>query len=708
MVDVLDLSNNSLDGTVPVTFGHLRAPRFLNVEANNLGGELHFLGALSNCMHLQLLDIAKNSFMGSIPDGVGNFSNKLQILYAHENQLSGRLPAMMANISGLLAISLYGNQLSQMIPAEIMLMENLQILNLRDNLLVGVIPTEVGMLRSLVELHLYNNKFIGPIPDGIGNLSNLQSLILSQNNLSSSIPNSLWHLKNLILLYLSGNSLTGMLPVDTGSVQVIDQVDLSTNHLSGAIPISLGQLQTLTYFNLSHSMLQDSIPDSLSKLTSLVTLDLSDNSFSGTIPNSLANLTYLRDLNFSFNKLEGQIPTGGVFSNITLDSLMGNGALCGLPHLGFSPCASNSQTAKLHILKYLLPSITAFVICIIVLSLIFKGKFKTPKEGSAEPPTMVDAVNHILVSYHEIVHATRNFSRDNLIGVGSFGKVFKGRLSDGLMVAIKVLNLESEQASKSFDVECQALRMVRHRNLVRIISTCSNPDFKALVLQYMHNGSLETLMHSKDRPHLGFLKRLDIMLDVAMALEYLHHHHSDVILHCDLKPSNVLLDEEFTAHLADFGIAQLLIGDETSIISASMPGTVGYMAPEYGSIGKASRKSDVFSYGIMLLEVFTGKRPTDPTLVGELSQRQWVLDAFPNRITEVIDPDLLQEEKADGFGAISTCSNADFSTLDICVVSIVELGLLCSNESPDRRIPMNEVVNKLKKIRTDYNSQFDE
>ncbi|CAL4887705.1 unnamed protein product [Urochloa decumbens] len=536
IIDTLDLSHNQLDGTVPVTFGHLRVLRFLNIEANNLGGELHFLGALSNCRNLQLLDIAMNSFVGSIPDGVGNFSNKLQKLYAQDNQISGSLPAMMANVSGLISILLSGNQLGQTIPWEIMLMENLQSLNLKNNLMVGVIPTEVGMLRSLIELHLDANKFIGSIPDGIG----------------------------------------------------------------------------------------------------------------------------------------------------------------------FSPCASNSRSTKLHILKYVLPSIAAFAIAITVLSLIFKEKLMTPKET----PTTVDAVNNILVSYHEITRATRNFSRENLIGVGSFGKVFRGQLSDGLMVAIKVLNMEQERASKSFDVECQALRMARHRNLVRIISTCSNADFKALVLQYMRNGSLEALLHSGGRPHLGFLKRLDIMLDVAMALEYLHHHHFDVILRCDLKPSNVLLDEEFVGHLADFGVAKLLLGDETSIVSASMPGTIGYMAPEYGSIGKASRKSDVFSYGIMLLEVFTGKRPTDPKFVGELSLRQWVLDAFPTRIAEVTDPDLLQEEKTNAFGDISTCSTAasTCNTLDSCVVSITELGLLCSSESPDRRIPMNEVVKKLKRIRTDYNS----
>lgn len=689
---IIEMGINAFSGFIPNNLGNLRFLRRFFVGENNLTREsssleLSFFTSLAHCRHLEIVQISLNQFHGILPASLGNLSTSLQVLEAFGCNLMGNIPSGIGNLSSLEEVSLDSNELTGFIPPTLGKLKSLERLYLKHNSLGGSIPNDLCQCIKLGDIYLSGNQLYGPIPSCLGEHKPLRSLYLDSNNLSSTIPLTLWSLTDLIGLNLSMNSLSGYMSLDIGKLKVISQLDLSWNQLSGDIPSTIGSAQTLVTLFLAHNKLQGLIPESLGNLINLEFLDLSINNLSGGIPKSLEEVRYLQYLNLSFNRLKGEIPTGGNLANLTAQSFMQNAGLCGSPRFQVPPCKTKKfrrSRTTLDLLKYILPSVAS---AILVATLIFV--FVRCRTGSKQLPSQVESVVVAWrgFSYQELLEATDAFSESNLLGSGSFGNVYKGTLSDGITIAIKVFNLQAEGAFKSFNAECEVLRNIRHRNLLKIISSCSNIDFKALILEYMPNESLEKWLYSHNY-FLDVLQRLNIMIDVAFAMEYLHHGLTTPVVHCDLKPSNVLLDGDMVAHVSDFGIAKLLGEGEYGAQTKTLA-TFGYMAPEYGMEGIVSTAGDVYIYGVLLMEVFTRKKPTNEMFSGEMSLKHWVTQLLDSgSLLSAVDSNLIQHE------------DETFDAKVQCVSSVLHLALDCSRDQPKDRIDMKDAVTRLTKVKT--------
>ncbi|KAG6692185.1 hypothetical protein I3842_10G101100 [Carya illinoinensis] len=616
---LIDLYENSFSGFIPKTFRNLRFLKMLNLHFNDLtieSPELNIFSYLSNCINLIHLVLSNNHLNGFLPKSIGNLSLSLQGLYLHNCKLKGSIPTKIGNLSGLTTLTFSNNELSGLVPTTIGSLYMLQALGLDGNRLKGTIPPE-----------LYGNDLSGNIPRCIDNMTSLRALYLGFNHLTFVIPLSLWRLTDLL------------------------EVDFSPNYLSD-IPKTIGGLKDLTNLSLAINRLEGSIHF----------LDLSDNNLSGEIPQSLEGLHYLQYLNVSFNKLQGEIPTRGPFLNFSATTFMSNKALCGVTRLKVPPCEEGDphkrKTTWPHMLRYVLPAI-GFIMLALTLAFTWK-RWKKINPKSPAQAYLYPLVTWRRISHQQLVQAANGFSSNNLLGEGSFGSVYQGTLSDGMNITIKIMNLQVKGAFKSFDAECEVLRNIHHQNLVKIISICSNIDFKALILEYMPNGNLEKWLDAQDH-YLNILQRLNIMIDIASALEYLHQCCTTTIIHCD----------------------------RDSMMQNMTLVTFGYMAPEYGSEGVVSTRGDVYSYGILLMETFTRKKPTDGMFIGEMTLKHWVDESLLTLILHIVDANLLRNEK-------------EHAAMEDCISSVMRLALDCCAESPTQRIDIKNVSTTLNKLKSKF------
>ncbi|GMJ07582.1 QUANTITATIVE RESISTANCE TO PLECTOSPHAERELLA 1, ERECTA [Hibiscus trionum] len=697
-----DVRNNSLTGSIPQNIGNCTAFQVLDLSYNQLTGEIPF-----NIGFLQVatLSLQGNRLSGKIPSVIG-LMQALAVLDLSSNKLTGPIPPILGNLTYTEKLYLHGNQLTGSIPPELGNMSKLHYLELNDNQLTGHIPSELGKLTELYDLNIANNMLEGPIPSNLSSCTNLNSLNVHGNKLNGTIPPAFERLESMTYLNLSSNNVKGSIPIELSRIGNLDTLDLSNNEINGSIPSSLGDLEHLLKLNLSRNHLTGVIPAEFANLRSVMEIDLSYDNLSGLIPQelmqlqnlfslrlennslsgdvmSLSNCMSLTILNVSYNNLFGVIPTSNNFSRFSPDSFIGNPGLCG--YWLSSPCHELHPIERVVISKAAILGIALGALVILLMILFAACRPQNPPpfpDGSLDKPVtysrpklVILHMNMALHVYEDIMRMTENLSEKYIIGNGASSTVYKCVLKNCKPVAIKRLYSHYPQCLKEFETELETVGSIKHRNLVCLQGYSLSPSGNLLFYDYMENGSLWDLLHvSTKKKKIDWGTRLKIALGAAQGLAYLHHDCSPRIIHRDVKSSNILLDKEFEAHITDFGIAKSLCISK-SYTSTYIMGTIGYIDPEYARTSRLTEKSDVYSYGIVLLELLTGRKPVD----NESNLHHLILSkAADNAVMETVDPEITE-----------TCKDLGE------VKKVFQLALLCTKKHPSDRPTMHEVTRVL-------------
>ncbi|KAI4330216.1 hypothetical protein MLD38_028517 [Melastoma candidum] len=619
----MDLSNNLLTGEIPTSFAELKNLTLLNLFRNRLHGEIPvFFGELPE---LQVLQLWENNFTGNIPTNLGRNGN-LQLVDVSSNKLNGVLPPDLCLGNKLHTLITLGNFLFGPIPESLGKCESLSRIRMGENYFNGSIPNGLFGLPMLTQVELQDNYLEGGFVVGDSAAANLGQISLSNNKLSGPLPASIGNFTGVQKLLLDGNRFLGRIPLEIGKLQQLSKMDLSNNEFSGEITPEISQCKSLTFIDLSRNNFSGEVPNEITTMRILNYLNVSRNHLTGSIPASIASMQSLTSVDFSYNNLSGLVPGTGQFSYFNSTSFLGNPNLCG-PYLGPCSGATANSTGKPHekgplsaSVKLLL--VIGLLLCSIVFAIAAIIKARSLKKANDARAWKLTAFQRLDFTSDDVLDCLKE---DNIIGKGGAGIVYKGAMPNGDQVAVKRLPGMSRGSSHDhgFNAEIQTLGRIRHRYIVRLLGFCSNHETNLLVYEYMPNGSLGEVLHGKKGGHLLWETRYKIALEAAKGLCYLHHDCSPLIVHRDVKSNNILLDSNFEAHVADFGLAKFLQDSGTSECMSAIAGSYGYIAPEYAYTLKVDEKSDVYSFGVVLLELVSGRRP-----VGEFGDGvdivQWV------------------------------------------------------------------------------------
>lgn len=724
----LDISGNFFTGELPDSLQMLTALTLFSLSNNMITGS--FPQWINKMISLEHIDLAGNSFDGSMPLSMGDLKS-LKFLSLSDNKLSGSIPESLANCTGLSVLRMRGNAFNGSIPEGLFDL-GLDEVDLSRNELTGSIPQGSSKLfESLQVLDISRNNLSGHFPAEMGLFSKLKHLNLSWNSFQSRLPPEIGYFQNLTVLDLRHSSLIGSIPGDICESGSLGILQLDGNLLNGPIPNEIGNCSSLYLLSLSYNSLTGPIPESISFLKKLKILKLEFNQLSGEIPQDLGKLENLLAVNISYNRLVGRLPAGSVFQTLDESALEGNLGICSPLLKG--PCKMNvpkplvldpyaygnqageenqgrdSSRSITRIRPHRFLSVSAIVaisaavviaLGVMVVSFVNasarrrlafvdaalesmcssstrSGSLATGKLVLFDSKSSPDWINTTLESM---------LNKAAEVGEGVFGTVYKASLGEGRAVAIKKLvTANILEYPDDFDREVRVLGKARHPNLISLRGYYWTPHLQVLVTDYAPEGSLHSKLHqrSTSAAPLSWSTRFKIIMGTAKGLAHLHHGMRPPIIHYNIKPSNILLDEQMNPKIADFGLARLLTKLEKHVINSRFQSSLGYVAPELACQSlRVNEKCDVFGFGVLILELVTGRRPVE---YGEdnvviLSDHVRVMLEQGN-VLDCVDPSMGKYPDEE-------------------VLPVLKLALVCTSQIPSSRPSMAEVVQILQVIKT--------
>ncbi|XP_071687691.1 uncharacterized protein [Rutidosis leptorrhynchoides] len=692
----LDLSDNLLSGEIPAEISELKSLQLFNVMSNKLTGSVP--SGISKLSQLRVLELWNNSFSGSLPDDLG-LNSPLEWVDLSSNSFTGRIPDSICHQGNLTKLILFNNKFSGPIPTGLSTCNSLVRVRMQNNFISGVIPVGFGSLEKLQRLELANNNLTGQIPNDISLSTSLSFIDFSRNQLQSSLPSSILLIPNLQNFLVSGNNLIGKIPNQFQDCPSLSILDLSSNQFTGTVPSSIASCQKLVYLNLKSNQLTGEIPVPIAMMGTLAVLDLSSNSLTGEIPESFGNSPALESLNVSYNRLQGPVPENGMLRTINPSDLVGNNGLCGnvLP-----PCTGstshNSRHKRLHTRHMITGWVIGMSVVLAVLMAAFAGKTlyckwytnggcfeKRFEMGKGEWPWRLMSFQKLNFNSNDILNCVKE---SNVIGMGATGVVYKAEIArTNTIVAVKKLwstknDIELGSSAGDFVGEVNVLGKLRHRNIVRLLGYLHNNTNAMIVYEYMSNGSLGEALHGPGRLLVDWVLRYNIAVGVAQGLSYLHHDCYPPVIHRDVKPNNILLDGNLEARIADFGLARMMVKKNETV--SMVAGSYGYIAPEYGYTLKVDEKSDIYSYGVVLMELITGKHPIEPEFGDSVDIVEWVRRKIRDNkpLTEVVDQN------------VGNCKHVEEEML-----LVLRIALICTAKLPKDRPSMRDVISMLEEAR---------